>query len=70
MSEPLLTREEAVEAIRRELGIPITKRRIDRAASEGTGPAPKAKYGHSFLYEKETVLAWAQTLIEPATSES
>ena len=65
MPEPLLTRAEAIETINRELGIPIAKRTLDRAAMNGTGPAPKAKYGHAFLYERETVLSWAQSLITP-----
>ena len=68
MSEPLLTRDEAIELINRELGIPVKKRRLDRAAINGTGPAPSARYGHSFLYEKDVVLAWARTLISPVAA--
>lgn len=68
MTEPLLTRDEAIELINRELGIPVKKRRLDRAAINGTGPAPSARYGHSFLYKKEAVLAWANTLISPVAA--
>ena len=68
MSEPLLTRDEAIELINRELGIPVKKRRLDRAAINGTGPTPSARYGHSFLYEKDDVLAWARTLISPVAA--
>jgi hypothetical protein len=65
VSEPLLTRDEAIEVINRELGIPVKKRRLDRAAISGTGPTPSVKYGHSFLYEKDEVLAWGRTLLSP-----
>jgi hypothetical protein len=64
LSEPLLTRAEAIETIRRELGIPVGKRVLDR----GDGPAPRARYGHAFLYEKEDVISWAKTLITPTAA--
>ena len=70
LTEPLLTRAEAIEIIKRELGIPVAKRTLDRAAINGTGPTPKAKYGHAFLYEKDAVLSWAQTLITVLGTEA
>ncbi len=69
MPEPLLTRADAVQAIKSELGIPVTKAVIDRAACEGRGPAPAARFGkRHYLYEKQTVLDWARTLITPVAA--
>ena len=66
MTEPLLTRAQAVETINAELGIPVTKAMLDIAASKGTGPAPAARMGkRRFLYEKEAVFAWARALVSP-----
>jgi hypothetical protein len=66
LTEPLLTRAQAVEVINEELGIPVTKWMLDTAASRGTGPSPAARMGkRCFLYEKQAVFAWAKSLITP-----
>lgn len=66
MTEPLLTRKQSVQFIREKTGIPVTESRIEKAAMIGEGPAPAARYGNSFLYEPQAVLAWARGLISPA----
>ena len=67
--EPLLTRDHIVDAAQTELGIPITKSTIDKAAMNGTGPKPAARYGKAFLYEKSVALDWVRSLITPVVSE-
>jgi hypothetical protein len=65
--EPMwITRAEAAEAIRAELGIPVTLSAINKAASLGYGPRPATKYGKTFLYEKAVVLKWARSLLSSA----
>jgi len=66
--EPLLTRDQIVESAREKLGIPITKSTIEKAAMNGTGPQPAARYGKAFLYEERVALAWARTLITPVAA--
>jgi hypothetical protein len=66
--EPLLTRDQIVESVREELGIPITKSTIEKAAMNGTGPRPDARYGKALLYEKKTAFDWARTLITPVAA--
>lgn len=66
MSDPLLTRAQLVTSIRDELGIPVKLSTIEKAAMNGTGPAPAAKYGRAYLYEKAPAFEWAQGLITPA----
>jgi len=65
MNEPLLTRQQAPHFIREMLGIPVTPSRIDKAAMNGTGPRPAAKYGRRDLYTPAELLRWARTLIRP-----
>ena len=64
-TEPLLTRNQIVEVARTELGIPITKSTIEKAAMNGTGPQPAARYGKAFLYERIVALNWARSLVTP-----
>lgn len=69
MTEPLLTRIMAVSVIKQELGIPVTLAMLNQHASKGTGPAPAARMGgRCFLYEKETVMTWARSLITPVAA--
>ncbi len=63
--EPLLTRDQIVEVARTELGIPITKSTIEKAAMNGTGPQPAARYEKAFLYERPVVINWARSLVTP-----
>ncbi len=66
--EPLLTRDQIVERARLELGIPITKSTIEKAAMNGTGPRPAARYGKAFLYEPRVALDWARSLVTPVAA--
>jgi hypothetical protein len=66
MAEPLLTRAQIVAAVRAELGIPIALSTIEKAAMNGGGPKPAARYGKAYLYEKAPAFEWAKTLIVPA----
>lgn len=65
--EALVTRDEIAAAAKSELGIPLTKSAIDKAASGGRGPKPVARYGNSYLYEKAAALEWAKSLITPVS---
>jgi hypothetical protein len=67
-SVPLLTRKEAVELIRSELGVPLGFSKIEKDAMEGRGPKPRAKYGRVFLYDRADVLAYGRSLIEPVAA--
>lgn len=59
---PLLTRDDIVNLVRQELGIPITKSTIEKAGMNKTGPKPAERYGKQLLYRKSDALAWARTL--------
>jgi len=58
-----LTRDQIAEFARVELGIPLTVSAINKAAANGHGPTPKARYGNAYLYEKAAALEWAKTTI-------
>lgn len=66
--EPLLTRDQIVECARRELGIPLTKSRIEKDSMNGVGPQPASCYGKTMLYTKQMALAYARTLISPVAA--
>jgi hypothetical protein len=66
--EPLLTRDQIVECARQEVGIPITKSTIEKAAMNGIGPQPAARYGKTLLYEKKSALDWVRSLISPTAA--
>ena len=68
--EILVTRDQIVQIVREELGIPITKSAIEKAAMLGIGPEPAARYGKAFLYRKGVALAWARTLISPVNDSA
>ena len=68
INDPLLTRDQIVEVTRQKLGIPIAKSTIDKAAMDGSGPQPAARYGKKFLYRESVALAWARTLISPVAA--
>lgn len=70
--ERLLTRREAVDLIRTELGIPIGlstfqcgKRKLvcNRQHSPLAPPAPTARYGRRYLYRQDDIRAWGRRLI-------
>jgi hypothetical protein len=62
---PLVTRKQAVELIRAELGVPLGLSKIEKDAMDGCGPRPRARYGRHFLYDRDDVLAYGRSLIEP-----
>jgi hypothetical protein len=69
-TERLFTRTEIVEAINAELGIPVALSTIEKAAMNGGGPKPAARYGKAYLYEKASAFEWARTLITPAQQDA
>jgi len=61
---PLITRKAGVELAREKLGIPISIWTVNRAAVDGTGPKPVAKYGNKQdLYRPAEFLKWARSLV-------
>src|SRR5690606_18888304 len=64
VKHPLLTRKQAVELIRAELGVPLGLSKIEKDAMDGRGPKPRARYGRHFLYDRDDVLAYGRSLIE------
>ena len=65
---PYLTREQIAEAAKAELGIPLTLSAINKAAADGRGPKPVARYGNAYLYEKAAALEWVRSLVTPLTA--
>jgi len=73
LNERLLTRREAVELVRTELGIPIGlstfqcgKRKLvpcHEHKSPLAPPAPAARYGRRYLYRQDDIRAWGGRLI-------
>jgi hypothetical protein len=63
-----VTRKTGVEAANAE-GIPLTKSRVDKECSNGTGPEPVARFGRIELYGRAPFLVWARSLITPPTTE-
>lgn len=63
--EPYLTREQIAETAKTELGIPLTLSGINKAAADGRGPKPAARFGNSFLYERAAALEWCRSLVKP-----
>lgn len=66
--EPYLTREEIAATAKAELGIPLTLSAINKAAADGRGPKPVARYGNAYLYEKGPALEWARSLLAPVAT--
>ena len=65
--EALLTIQDAVELIRRETGIPITRSRI-KDSSNGITPKPAATYGRRYLWRRAEMLDYARSLIKPTAA--
>jgi hypothetical protein len=72
----LLTRREAVDLVRTELGIPIGlstfqcgKRKLVPCHQESplAPPAPAARYGRRYLYRQDDIRAWGRRLIATTT---
>jgi hypothetical protein len=71
-NERLLTRREAIELVRTELGIPIGlstfqcgQRKLAPCNQRSTfaAPAPAARYGRRYLYRPDDIRAWGRRLI-------
>jgi hypothetical protein len=51
----LVTIDAAVELVREETGIPITKSRIHKDSAKGVAPPPDAIYGRRYLWRPEKI---------------
>ena len=60
MSERFVTRKGLAELVNTQLGIPLTKSRIDKLAMQGKGPRKAASYGPADLYDPDEGLNWAK----------
>lgn len=66
--EKLVTRRQLADLVREQLGIPLTKSRIEKDAALGCGPKVTAIYGRCHLITVRDGFAWAAAkarLIEP-----
>lgn len=63
---PLLTTDQAIEFIREELGVPITKSTFEKKGMQGEGPAVARYYGRRKLYSRPVLREWGLAL---STSE-
>jgi hypothetical protein len=68
--ETLLTVDTAVELIRSQFGIPITKSRIYKDTATGRAPRPDATFGNRYLWKPEAMLAYGRSLIRPHQPEA
>jgi hypothetical protein len=62
-SEKMLTRRAAVEYIRKELGIPISKSTIDKSRMLHGKPQPDGFYGNRELFSEPTLRAYALSIV-------
>jgi hypothetical protein len=60
---PLLTARQAIEFIRNELGIPITKSTCDKLSMLGQGPAVSRYYGKRRLFTRPGLREWSQVAL-------
>ena len=65
--EPYVTRKQAVELVRSQLGVPLALSTLEKKVAGG--PPVAARYGRQLLYRPEDVLAWARSLITPTKME-
>jgi hypothetical protein len=63
--EKLVALDDAVELIREETGIPITRSRIHKDSALGIAPKPAATFGRRYLWRPEDIIAYARGLIKP-----
>ena len=65
---PLLTRRDAVEFVRNELGIPLTESTLDKKRMKGEGPEPDSYWGKRELFTPKNIRTCALGLLtdEPA----
>jgi hypothetical protein len=78
-NERLLTRREAIELVRTELGIPIGlstfqcgERKLVPCNQQSLlgAPSPAARYGRRYLYRQEDIRAWGKRLIAERMEEA
>jgi len=58
-SEPFLTRHQAADFIRDELGRPMSFSTLTKLCALGEGPEPAAMWGRRPLYSKDGLKMWA-----------
>jgi hypothetical protein len=58
-SEPFLTRQQAADYIRDELGRPMSFSTLTKLCALGEGPEPAAWWGRRPLYSRDGLRAWA-----------
>ena len=56
----LLTRDELVEFLREEEGIPISHSTMDKLCAQNKGPEPERWWGRRPLYTRERGRAWVE----------
>lgn len=57
------TRQQGVELIQAELGVPVPLSRFEKDAAIGRAPPPAARFGRRTLYTKEQILDYGRSLV-------
>ena len=60
MSERFVTRKELAELVNTQLGIPLTKSRINKLAMQRKGPPVAGRYGPADLIDPVKGMDWAR----------
>jgi hypothetical protein len=64
-AERCLTRRGIVALAKDELGLPLSKGRLDKLSMLGRGPKAIGEFGGRHIYDREVVLEWLRSLIRP-----
>jgi hypothetical protein len=58
-----VTRRGLIELVRRRLGAPLTRGKLNKALREGKGPEPAGRWGNADLFNTVVGLDWARSLV-------
>jgi hypothetical protein len=64
-AERCLTRRGIVALAKDELGLPLSKGRLDKLSMLGRGPKAIGEFGGRHIYDREVVLEWLRSPIRP-----
>ena len=62
---PTLTRRGVLALAKEELGLPLSKARLDKLCMERRGPPALGEFGGKHIYDRAVVLEWLRGLIRP-----
>jgi hypothetical protein len=62
---PTLTRRGVLALAREELGLPLSKAKLDKLCMDRRGPPPLGMFSGKHIYDRAAAIEWLRSMIRP-----